>query len=82
MNELTASDQRRAAALLTHYAGGDIEGVRAIWDEAGESDCWPDLTAAVVALVFDLVPELISAGGVEMLRLLTRDCAAREQRDE
>ncbi len=82
MNELTATDKRRAAALLTHCAAADVEGIRAIWDEAGESDSWPDLTAAVVALVFELFPELMSAGGVEMLRLLTRDCAAREQRDE
>jgi hypothetical protein len=72
---------RRASALLTQYAIGDVAGVAAIWQETAEADAWPDLAGAVVALFFELSPELRKAKGQKALRELTRSWAAAEAAD-
>jgi hypothetical protein len=77
----TATDGRRAAALLTHYQAGDYAGLHAILAEAHEADESVDLAAAVVALFFQLSPELMTDKGGEALRELTRAWAAFEAED-
>lgn len=81
--EYSAGDMRRAAALLAHAAAADTEGMRVIWQEVADSEHgWAGLTGAVIALLFELAPDLKSAGGVAVLQLLAQDWAAWECRDE
>jgi hypothetical protein len=74
----TATDGRRAAALLSHYQAGDYAGLYAILTEAHEADEACDLAAAVVALFFQFSPELMTDEGGAALRELTRSYAAAE----
>jgi hypothetical protein len=78
----TPTDMRRAAALLTHYGVGDMEGVAEIWREAAESDTWPDLAGAIAALFFDLSPELRTSEGHRRLQELVRAYRAAEVADQ
>lgn len=80
--DFSSTDLRRAGALLLHTAVADVDGVRAIWDEAAEDDSWPDLTAAVMAVVFDLAPDLRSPEGVAVLRAFTAASVRAEVPDE
>jgi hypothetical protein len=80
--QFTPTDMRRAAALLTHYQTGDMAGVHAILTEAHDADESGDLAAAVVALFFELSPELMTAEGGAALRELTRAWAAAEAADQ
>jgi hypothetical protein len=76
--QFTPTDLRRAAALLTHYGVGDLDGVAEIWREAAESDAWPDLAGAVAAMFFGLSPEMQTDEGHRRLQELTRAYRAAE----
>lgn len=74
----TATDLRRAAALLTHYAARDLPGVRAILAEAHDAGGALDLAAAVVALFFHTIPGADSPEALAALREMTAAYAAAE----
>ncbi|MDH6245741.1 hypothetical protein [Mycobacterium sp. OTB74] len=78
----TATDMRRAAALLTHYAAGDLAGVYEITRETIEADALADLAGALAAVFFQLSPELRTQDGVALLRELTRAFRAAEAATE
>ena len=78
----SSTDLRRAGALLLHTAVADVDGVRAIWDEAAEDDSWPDLAGALIAVVFDLAPGLRSPEGVAALRAFTAEFVRLEVPNE
>lgn len=80
--QFTPTDLRRASALLAHYAVGDLAGVGEIWREAAETDAWPDLTGAVVAVFFGLSPELLTVEGHKRLQELTRAYRAAEAAEQ
>jgi hypothetical protein len=76
--QFTPTDMRRAAALLTHYGVGDLDGVAEIWTETAESGDWPSLAGAVAAMFFGLSPELQTEDGHRRLQELTRAYRAAE----
>jgi hypothetical protein len=78
---VTATDMRRAAAMLCHYQSGDQAGLLAIMTEAHNADESPDLAGAVVALFFELSPEVRTEEGSDALRELARAWAAAEAAD-
>lgn len=78
MSEFNPGECRRAAALLAHAAVADIDGMASIWADATEHDSCHDLLAAVVALVFEIVPGLRSEQGVAALRQFAATFAESE----
>jgi hypothetical protein len=74
----TPTDFRRASALLTHCAAGDLAGMSEIWAECARANAVTDLAAALVTLFLDLSPELKTETGLVALRELTRSWAAAE----
>lgn len=74
----TATDLRRAAALLCHLAADDYVGVRLILDEAEQDGDSPALVVAVAWTALEIAPGLRSPEGLAALRELTRDHAEQE----
>ena len=74
----TATDARRAVALIAHAAAVDCSGMRQILNAAAESDELADLAAALAATVLDFCPALRTAAGLAALRDLAAGLAAAE----
>ena len=82
MNESYRGDLRRAAALLSHFAARDGEGVRAVLDEAAEHEGGHKrLLMVVCGLWRDCVPAMFTEEGMAELRRMTAQVAADEARD-
>lgn len=74
----TATDARRAVALLAHAARGDLPGMRAILTEAADAGAGLDLAAALAATTLDLMPALRTPAGGQALADLATVLAAAE----
>ncbi|MDQ1250375.1 MAG: hypothetical protein QG597_4754 [Actinomycetota bacterium] len=78
----TATDARRAVALIAHAAAGDRAGMRLILAEAADVGELGDLAAASAATTLDFCPALRSAEGLAALRELAAALAAAEDDPE
>jgi hypothetical protein len=65
--EITEADMRRAGALITHFGQGSDEGVNAILEEAVKAGRCLSLLLAVLAVYNELVPELRSEMGMQLM---------------
>lgn len=65
--EITEGDMRRAGALITHFGQGSNEGVQAILADAVEAGRVLELLLAVLAVYNELVPELRSEMGMQLM---------------
>ncbi|HLS16190.1 MAG TPA: hypothetical protein VK095_16915 [Beutenbergiaceae bacterium] len=65
---LDAGDHRRALAALSHYLHDDLDGVAASLGEANETGRRLELLLAVLSTTANLLPELRSPLGVQLLR--------------
>lgn len=74
----TATDARRAVALIAHAAAADRAGMRLILAEAADADQLGDLAAASAATTLDFCPLLRTPEGLAALRELTAALAAAE----
>lgn len=75
----TATDARRAVALIAHAAAGDPAGMRLILTEAQEADELADLAAALAATCLDFNPGLRTDEGLALLRDIAAALAAAEE---
>lgn len=65
--EMVRDDCRRAAALVTHHARGDLAGINAILQEAVEADRVSPLFLSVLALYEVIVPELRTEAAIALM---------------
>lgn len=72
-------DYRRAAAIITHHARGDGDGVTAVLDEAAEAHRCKELLLAVLGLNQLMVPAIGSDTVIERLENLTVKWAGYEE---
>lgn len=74
----TATDARRAVALIAHAAAADAAGMRLILTEAVDAEEVTDLAAALAATCLDFCPQLRTPAGGALLREVAAALAAAE----
>ena len=74
----SATDCRRAVALIAHAGAGDIAGMRLVLTEAHDADEMADLAAALAATCLDFNPGLRTAEGLAALRDIAAALASAE----
>lgn len=72
---------RRAAALLVHFARGSADGFNAIVDEIEDGEQMRDLVLALLALFKSVMPVLMTPAGCALVEQVIAGLAAIEVGD-
>jgi hypothetical protein len=74
-------DYRRAAAIISHHARGDGDGVQAVIDDAAEKGRSTELLLAVVGLYQMVLPNVTDKDIVGPIQQLAAKLAAEEDNE-
>ncbi len=67
MIRIEAEDQRRACALIAHFGRGNVDGIDAIIHETNQTGRLTELLIAVLHFYAEVVPELRTPAGLDLL---------------